>query len=411
MTMTSFDTYELPDYQLAALKKAGIESPTPIQEQSIPLIREGRDVVGQSRTGSGKTLAFVLPLLQKVHPEQRDLQVLILSPTRELAVQLEAAVKQYSEGTAIRSQALVGGANIERQIEKLREKPHVIVGTPGRTLEIMQRKKLKVHEVKTIVVDEVDQMISMQLVNDVSKIVKSTMRDRQLLFYSATVSDEAKALAKEWMRDPVFLETEGGAQLGKIGHVWFGTKKEDKLDTLRRLIRAYDAKRSMIFVNDNDRVWWMVRELRELGFTAEGMHGEAAKIQREKAMNGFRDGKYELLVTSDLGARGLDIEGVTHVFHFDPALNPEDYLHRSGRTGRGTASGLSVSIIAPEEKFIISKFEKALQIRIFPKGLEQGKIVTRRPGSGPKPGAAKSKGKPGAKAGNKSAGKPKSSRK
>lgn len=401
-TATSFDTWALPDYQLAALQKAGIAAPTPVQEQAIPLIQQGRDVVAQSATGTGKTLAYLLPQLQKIDPAKRDLQVLILAPTRELTVQIAGAIEQYTTGSEIRSQMLVGGANIDRQLEKLREKPHIVVGTPGRVHDILQRKKMKVHEVKSITVDEVDQMLEMGFMKEVDAVVKSTLRDRQLLFFSATMSDEAKKIAEQWMREPVFLAAERGEGQGKIEHVWFGTGKEDKPDTLRRLFRAYDAERAMVFVNETNRVWWLVQEMRKLGLTADGLHGEAAKIQREQAMNGFRDGKFQLLVTTDLGARGLDVEGVTHVFHFDPATDADHYVHRAGRTGRGTASGVSVSIVTPDEKFIIRKFEKALGITIVSKGLEQGKIVTRRAGrttpngAGAKKGAGKS-GKNGKK--------------
>jgi len=374
-----FDPYELPAFLLANLQRDGIQEPTPVQAQAIPLVQAGRDIVAQSQTGSGKTLAFLLPLLQKIDVSKRDAQVLLLAPTRELAVQIEATARKYSEGSEIRTQALVGGANIDRQLEKLREKPHVIVGTPGRVVEILERKKLKVHEVKTIVLDEVDEMIASGLIRDVEKLIKSTLRDRQLLFFSATVSQSARQFAQQWMKEPEFLTAEAGGVLGKIEHVWFGTAKVDKPDTLRRLVRAYEAERAMVFVNDPDRVWWLVKEMRDMGFTAEGMHGDAAKIQREKAMSGFREGRYQLLVATDLGARGIDVEDVSHVFHFDPAPDPEHYVHRAGRTGRGTKSGVSVSIMAPDEKFIIGKFERALKIRIWPKGLEQGKIVKRNP--------------------------------
>ncbi|KEO84692.1 DEAD/DEAH box helicase [Tumebacillus flagellatus] len=404
-TTNSFLPYNLPEYQLQALEKLGITIPTPVQADVIPLVQEGRDVVAQSQTGSGKTLAFLLPQLQRIDTTKRDVQVLVLAPTRELTVQIESAIREVTEGTEIRSLALVGGANIDRQLEKLKDKPHIIVGTPGRILEIQSRKKLKVHEVKSITVDEVDQMLELGNIEDVKKIVGSTLRDRQLLFFSATMSSEAKDIAKRWMNDPVFIEAKKGEHMGRIDHVWFGTAKQDKADTLRRLVRAYDVNRAIVFVNEGDRVWWLVRELNEMGLTAEGMHGDAAKIQREKAMNGFRDGKFQLLVTTDLGARGLDVEGVTHVFHFDPATDAEHYVHRAGRTGRGTQSGLSVNIVAPEEKFIMRKFENALGIKIFSKGLEQGKIVNRRPGQPRRPAPAAS-GKPAKKNG-KSKGKKK----
>jgi superfamily II DNA/RNA helicase len=196
------------------------------------------------------------------------------------------------------------------------------------------------------------------------------------------------------------LKAERGEQAGEIEHVWFGTGKEDKLDTLRRLVRAYNAERAMVFVNETKRVWWLVQELRKLGLTTDGMHGEAAKIQREQAMTGFREGKFQLLVTTDLGARGLDVEGVTHVFHFDPATDADHYVHRAGRTGRGNASGVSVSIVTTDEMFIIRKFEKAIGITIQHKGLEQGKIVTRRAGRTTPVSASagkKKNGKPGQK--------------
>lgn len=403
-TESGFAAYGLPEFQMAALQKAGFDRPTPIQKQAIPLIQTGRDVVGHAATGSGKTLAFLLPQLQRIDASKRELQVMVLTPSRELAVQIESEIRQYTADSEVRSLALVGGANIDRQLEKLKEKPHIIVGTPGRVIDIYKRKKLKLHEVKSITIDEIDQMLALGSMGDVEALVKSTQRDRQLLFFSATVSSEAQKIARAWMKDPVFLSAERGENAGKIEHVWFGTGQEDKLDTLRRLVRAYGAERAIVFVNETKRVFWAVQELRKLGLTVDGLHGEAAKIQREQAMNGFREGKYELLVTTDLGARGLDIEGLTHVFHLDPASTPEHYVHRAGRTGRGMASGVSVSILAPDERFIARKFEKALGITIRSMSIEQGKITGRRQSS---PTAGGGKGSAGKGNGGKSKGKPK----
>jgi len=404
---SGFAAYGLPEFQMAALQKSGFDRPTPIQKQAIPLIQAGRDVVGHAATGSGKTLAFLLPQLQRIDASKRELQVMVLTPSRELAVQIESEIRQYTEGSEVRSLALVGGANIDRQLEKLKEKPHIIVGTPGRVIDIYKRKKLKLHEVKSITIDEIDQMLALGSMGDVEALVKSTQRDRQLLFFSATVSSDAQKIARTWMKEPVFLSAERGENAGTIEHVWFGTGQEDKLDTLRRLVRAYNSERAIVFVNETKRVFWAVQELRKLGLTVEGLHGEAAKIQREQAMNGFRDGKYELLVTTDLGARGLDIEGLTHVFHLDPASTPEHYVHRAGRTGRGTASGHSVSILAPDERFIARKFEKALGIQIRPMSIEQGKITGRRQSSPTAGGGKGSAGKSNGNGGGKSKGKPK----
>ncbi|MEW4371555.1 DEAD/DEAH box helicase [Paenibacillus kandeliae] len=362
-----------------ALSRYGITAPSPVQEQSIPLILEGRDVLAQSQTGSGKTLAYLLPILQKINPEQKDMQALILAPTQELAMQIVRECERYGEEKGITSLGLIGGAAIKRQIEKLRRHPHIAVGTPGRINELINVRKLKMHNVNTIVVDEVDQVLGLGGGADVHRIIKSAKRDRQLVFLSATINEEIHSIAHREMKDHAIVGIEPGQTASTIDHVYFVTEERDKVDTLRRVLRHYKAPRSIVFVNDTEQIAEVESKLEYMGFKARAIYGDADKVTRSTVLAQFRSGKVQVLVATDVAARGLDIEDLNLVVSLDPAFDAEFYVHRSGRTGRMGKKGVSASIITERERFIMRKFNDTLHISLKELVLESGEARTASP--------------------------------
>ncbi|MDF2724354.1 MAG: box helicase [Paenibacillus sp.] len=359
-----------------ALAGHGIVEPSPVQCEAIPAALAGGDMLAQSQTGTGKTLAYLLPILQRIDPAVKELQAIVLSPTRELGVQIAAEVEKYGVPAGIRGQALIGGASMSRQIDRLKLHPHVVVGTPGRVAELLRLRKVKLHRVRTIVIDEADQMFALGAAKEAEEIVESALRDRQLLFFSATLPAEVRGMANRWMKSPKMIEINPGQRTaGGIEHQVFVCEERDKVDTLRRLIRLYEPKSALAFVNDLDIIAEVAAKLAHAGINAEALYGDAPKQERTTLLNRFRNGKLNTLVATDVAARGLDIAGLTHVFHVQPALDADHYVHRAGRTGRMGRSGLSISIVTEQELFIIRKFEKQLGIAFVQKSMFKGKIV------------------------------------
>jgi superfamily II DNA/RNA helicase len=358
------------------LARHGIAEPSPIQREAIPAALAGKDLLAQSQTGTGKTLAYLLPILERIDPSEKELQAVVLSPTRELGVQIAAEIEKYGAPAGIRGQALIGGAALSRQVDRLKLHPHLIVGTPGRIAELLRMRKVKMHRVRTIVIDEADQMFALGSAKEAEEIVESALRDRQLLFFSATLPAEVRRMAGRWMRSPKEIEIDPGQRTaGGIEHLAFVCEERERTDTLRRLIRLYDPKSALAFVNDLDVIAEVAAKLQHAGLSADALYGDAPKQERTTLLNRFRTGKLRTLLATDVAARGLDIEGLTHVFHLQPALDAEHYVHRAGRTGRMGRSGLSVSIVTEQELFIIRKFEKQLGIVIHQKAMYKGKVV------------------------------------
>lgn len=373
---STFESLGIGTGLVETLARHGIAEPSPIQREAIPAALEGRDLLAQSQTGTGKTLAYLLPVLAKIDPSAKELQAVVLSPTRELGVQIAAEIEKYGAPAGIRGQALIGGASLSRQVDRLKLHPHIIVGTPGRIAELLRARKVKLHRVRTIVIDEADQMFALGSAKEAEEIVEGALRDRQLLFFSATLPAEVRRMAGRWMNAPKEIEIDPGQRTaGGIEHLVFVCEERDRIDTLRRLIRLYDPKSALTFVNDLDVIAQVAAKLQHAGLSADALYGDAPKQERTTLLNRFRTGKLRTLVATDVAARGLDIEGLTHVFHLQPALDAEHYVHRSGRTGRMGRSGLSVSIVTEQELFIIRKFEKQLGIVISRKAMYKGKVV------------------------------------
>jgi len=364
--------------QLAAgLGKAKIDVPTAIQTKVIPLSLAGRDIIGQSATGTGKTLAYLLPLFQKIDVSKREMQVMILAPTHELAIQIQRQIEILSKnsGIAVTSTPIIGNVNIARQIDKLKEKPHIIVGSSGRILELIQKKKITSQTIKTIIIDEADRLLDDKNVDSVKAVLKTTLKDRQILLFSATITSNTLAIAKGIMRDPeVITIAEESNGRPDISHMYFVAEQRDKIEVMRKMVRLVNAKRALVFINKSDDIEETTDKLVYHGLKAAGIHGSSVKGDRKKSLEDFRKGKVQLLVASDVAARGLDIVGIDYVFNLDLPEDPQIYLHRVGRTGRAGESGIAISIITKQEVALIHKYEKLLKINIAAKQMEHGKI-------------------------------------
>lgn len=362
-----------------ALKKENIVVPTEVQRRVIPEILKNKDLIVESETGTGKTLAYLIPLFQKLNATIREMQSVILVPTHELAVQVIRQIERLSENSDIKLKAatIIGNVNIDRQIEKLKEKPHIIVGTPGRILELIKKKKISAHTVKTIILDEADRLMDRNNIEFVKAVIKSTLKERQVLAFSATISKEAEVNAKALMKEALVIRgTEKATVPDAIEHIYFVAEQRDKIEVLRKLARILDPEKAIVFVNNQgNEIEIITSKLKYHGLNAEGLHGANRKLERKKAMEDFKSGKVQLLVASDIAARGLHIEGVTHIFNLNAPEDTKDYVHRVGRTGRNGETGLAISIVTERELTFLKKYEKELKINIVGKKMYKGNIV------------------------------------
>jgi ATP-dependent RNA helicase DeaD len=375
---TSFKDLNLNEALVSALKVEGIHEATTIQEKSIPLILSKKDLIGQSETGSGKTLAYLLPMFQMIETLKRETQILILTPTHELALQIHRQIERLVQNSHVflSSAVIIGNVNITRQIEKLKEKPQVLVGSSGRILELIQKRKINAQTIKAIILDEADRLLDDNNLKTVEAVIKTTLRDRQLLCFSATITpitlERIKALAK----NPEFVSITPQVQVAPtITHQFFLTEQRDKFEVLRKLVRIINPERALVFINKSEEIKITVEKLKYHGLEAAGIHGSTEKAERRKAMHEFQSGKFRLLVASDLAARGLDIQGITHVFNVDFPEDPQLYLHRVGRTGRAGQSGLAISLINEKELSLLKKVEKQFKIHISLKAMHKGDII------------------------------------
>lgn len=373
-----FNELGLQENLIEGLNKQGIESPTEIQIKAIPIGLSGKDIIGESETGTGKTLAYLLPIFQKIDITSKDIQAIVLAPTHELAMQIHKQIELLSENSNsnVKSTTIIGNVNIKRQLEALKEKPHIIVGSAGRILELITMKKLKSHFVKTIVIDEGDRMIDEDNIDGVKAIIKTTLKDRQIMIFSATISLKVVEIAKTLMKDSEVIKVGDKSQVNpNIEHMYFVVERRDKLTLLRKLISATKPEKAIIFINKSDEVEITTSKLSYHGLKVEGIHGSSDKRNRKKAIEDFNAGKIQLLVASDLAARGLDIAGVSHIFNLDIPENSKDYLHRVGRTARMGERGFALSITEERELELIKSYEKDFNIEILPKDIRMGTII------------------------------------
>lgn len=372
---------------VTALGTANITVPTTIQAQVIPLALAGKDVIGQSATGTGKTLAYLLPLFQKLDSARRETQAMILAPTHELAIQIQRQIELLAQNAnmPITSTPLIGNVNIARQIDKLKEKPHIIVGSAGRILELIQKRKISAQPIKTIVLDEADRLLDDNNLDSVKAVIKTTMKDRHIMLFSATITPATLARAKEFIPNPELITATGQAEVKPdITHMHFLAEQRDKIEVLRKLVAALKVDRALVFVNKGDDIEIAVAKLEYHGLKVAGLHGAAVKSDRKKALEDFRGGRIQLLVASDVAARGLDIPDIDFVFNLDMPEDPQVYVHRVGRTGRAGKSGTAISLVNSRELELIKKCEKVLDTAIPVKYLARGQVFDNKQPVGPR---------------------------
>ncbi|USK85636.1 DEAD/DEAH box helicase [Peribacillus asahii] len=358
-----------------AWNKSGFAQATPIQLKAIPQIMEGKDVIAESPTGTGKTLAYLLPLLEKIDPDQSSPQALILASSRELVMQINEEVRIWSQGSSINGAAFIGGANVKRQLEKLKKRPQIIAGTPGRIQELITQKKLKMHEVKTIVLDEGDQLLVPEHLTTIRNIVKTTLKDRQVMMFSATLPQEIEQAARTFMNEPVTIKVDKSEKMqSKVDHMYFVVEKRDKFKILEKISRL-EGMKGLAFINDIGELNVIGEKLKYKEVEVGLLHGESNKVDREKALRKLKSGKHPLLLATDVAARGLDIKGLTTVIHVDLANSIDQYVHRSGRTGRAGADGTVMSIVTEREERELKKIARELELSLQKKEFYAGQIV------------------------------------
>lgn len=363
--MTHFDQLGVSETLVTLLKKQGILQPTPVQEQAIPPMRAGRDVIAQAQTGTGKTLAFLLPLLAKIKPQGAAAQALVIAPTRELAIQIARVAEPLGAGLGIGTIVIYGGADIERQKEKLRRHPQLIIGTPGRLLDHVRRGTLALGSVNKIVLDEADEMLKMGFIEDVETLLTKTAQDYQLALFSATLPERIVRLTKRFMTNPAHIRIEGErTTLENIEQIVISVSEGEKIDRLCASINEEAPYLAMVFCATKERTRALMMELARRGYLVDALSGDLTQTQRAFVLRQFRAAKLQILCATDIAARGLDIEGVTHVYNYDLPPTVTDYIHRIGRTGRAGAAGKAITLVAAHQHEKLRKMEAALKERL-----------------------------------------------
>lgn len=348
--MPTFYDMGLSHPVIRATVDMGFEETTPIQEQTIPIAMKGRDIIGQAQTGTGKTAAFGIPLVEKMEVEMESVGALVIAPTRELAIQVAEEVNKIGHFKGIRALPIYGGQDINRQIRALKNRPQIVVGTPGRLMDHMRRKTLKLQQVSFVILDEADEMLNMGFIEDIETILSEVPKDRQTLLFSATMPKQIQDLAHRFMRDPELIRIKAKeVTVPNIEQDYIEVQEKQKFDVLCRLLDIQSPELAIIFGRTKRRVDELTEALNKRGYSAEGIHGDLTQAKRDSVMRRFREGIAEILVATDVAARGLDISGVTHVYNFDIPQDPESYVHRVGRTGRAGKIGLALTFVTPRE--------------------------------------------------------------
>ncbi|PYG89144.1 superfamily II DNA/RNA helicase [Ruminiclostridium sufflavum DSM 19573] len=373
-----FETMELNRSLVDALRKVNITEPTEIQSKVIPEAQRNKDLIIQSETGTGKTLAYLLPLFEKIDTQKKEMQAIILVPTHELAIQVERQIELLSQNSELKatSTPVIGDVNIQRQVEKLKQKPNIIVGTAGRILELIQKKKISAHTIKTIIIDEADKLLDDSYIEGTKAVVKTTLKERQILICSASISARTIERARLFMKEPLLIRSTPKMQIpDAIEHIYLVAEQRDKIEELRKLIRAINPQKAIAFCGSGYDIEVVTGKLKYHKINADSLHGSNVKLDRKRTMDNFKSGKLQILIATDIAARGLDIEGITHIINLDIPERTMEYLHRAGRTGRNGKTGMTISIVTEKEIEFIKQYERELNIKIIPKLIQNGVIM------------------------------------
>ncbi len=342
-----------------ATEKMGFESMTPIQEQAIPFGLEGVDVIGQAQTGTGKTVAFGIPIVEDADPANRSIQSIIIAPTRELAIQVSEELNALGRYKNVNSVPIYGGQDIQKQIRALKKGPSIISATPGRLLDHINRRTIRLDNVKHVVLDEADEMLNMGFIDDIRAVLEKTPSERQTLLFSATMPRPIQMLAEKFMKNPKHVKVANKTlTVDQIDQSYVKVKEREKFDVLTRFLDIHSPERAIVFGRTKRRVDELYEALQKRGYTAEGIHGDLTQAKRDSVLRKFKNDQVELLVATDVAARGLDISNVTHVYNFDLPQDPESYVHRIGRTGRAGKKGLALTFITPPEMSHLKSIER-----------------------------------------------------
>ena len=378
METIRFEELNLDAKILRAVTDMGFETASPIQAKAIPLELEGKDIIGQAQTGTGKTAAFGIPLLEKIDPKNKKLQAVVLCPTRELAIQVAEEIRnlaKYMHG--IKVLPIYGGQEIVKQIRSLKDGVQVIIGTPGRVMDHMRRKTIKFGQVHTVVLDEADEMLNMGFLEDMETILSELPEERQTVMFSATMPQAIAEIAKKFQKDPEIVKVvKKDLTVPKVTQYYYDVKPKNKLEVMCRLLDMYAPKLSVVFCNTKKQVDELVLALQGRGYFAEGLHGDLKQVQRDRVMNGFRKGRTDILVATDVAARGIDVDDVEAVFNYDIPQDEEYYVHRIGRTGRAGREGKAFSLVVGKEVYKLRDIQRYCKTKIVPQPIPSINDVT-----------------------------------
>ncbi len=367
ITTSAFAHLGLDPDLLAAIRDVGYESPSPIQDQAIPPLLAGSDVIGQAQTGSGKTAAFGLPMIQYVDPGESEVQGLVLTPTRELCIQVTQALRAYARRKGVDVVAVFGGAPIRSQQAQLRAGGHIVVGTVGRVRDLISRHALLLHTCRFVVLDEADEMLDLGFLEDVERILALTPSSRQTALFSATMPPEIRRLADQYLYDPITIKVKAATlTVDTVEQFALEVGSREKIDRLAEVLQSERPEQAIVFVRTKIRCEQLYRTLRDRGMNVKALHGDMTQGARDGVMISFKDGRLPLLVATDVAARGLDISGVSHVINFDIPTSPDAYVHRVGRTGRVGRSGRAITFVEPRQQRELAAIEKHAGVKLAP---------------------------------------------
>ena len=376
----NFEELGISNVLIEGLSKQQISSPTSIQAETYKTIMSGKDVIGSSETGSGKTLAYLLPMYTKIKVEEKGVQVLIVVPTQELAMQIHKQVMLLSTNSnmSVTSAVAIGDGNINRQIEALKAKPQIVIGTCGRILQLIKIKKLSVHTVQTLIIDEADKMLDKTNIESLKEIRKSLMKFTQVVMFSASMDNKSIKTSELINKEPIIIKSNEKAEIpNSIKHLFVIVDRRERIETLRRIAQSLKPEKAIVFINTTFDLEESTQKLKYHHYNAENIHGENSKIDRKNVINAFQSGKLQYLIATDIAARGLQIDGISTVINVNLPEDSKEYLHRAGRCGRNGQQGVCVSIITENELPKIKSYQKEFNINMVEKRLYEGKLVSK----------------------------------